>query len=380
MRKVILVLVVGLFCLLFVQKSFAYDPHSLPNNKFGVHILFPSEIIDAAKIINSSGGDWGYVTIPIQSGDKDLVKWQQFMNDAKRLHVIPIIRLATNGDYFNTKVWEKPTDTNVLDFANFLNSLTWPTQNRYVVIYNEVNRGNEWGGKPDATEYASILSYAVSTFKTKNKDFFILSAGLDNAAANTESSLNEYYFMQQMDVAVPGIFNQIDGLASHSYPNPGFSEPPSDNGSESVATFKSEYQLAESLSIKKLPVFITETGWSTANLSDSTIASYFKTAFESVWSDENVIAVTPFLLKAGSPPFDQFSLIDVNGNESLRCEAISDYPKIKGSPVLTKVETVLGTETLKPTIILKSFQESKEVSPEFKRKVAISIYNWLLKL
>ena len=34
--------------------------------------------------------------------------------------------------------------------------------------------------------------------------------------------------MQQMNDAVPGIFSEIDGLASHSYPNPGFAAAPSD--------------------------------------------------------------------------------------------------------------------------------------------------------
>ena len=56
----------------------AYDPASVPNNRVGVHILDPNEINDAAKLINSSGGDWGYVTIPIRSNDRDRDKWLKF--------------------------------------------------------------------------------------------------------------------------------------------------------------------------------------------------------------------------------------------------------------------------------------------------------------
>src|SRR3990172_13014425 len=68
-----------------------YDPKSVPNNKIGIHILFPSEIHKAKDMINSNGGDWGYVTIPIQAGDKDIRKWQNFMDEARSLHLIPIL-------------------------------------------------------------------------------------------------------------------------------------------------------------------------------------------------------------------------------------------------------------------------------------------------
>src|SRR6185503_18523404 len=124
----------------------------------------------------------------IQAGDKDVDKWQDFLNQCAKLHVIPILRLATEGDYFNTAVWRKPTSLDVLDFANFLTDLTWPTKNRYIIVFNEVNRGDEWGGQPNAGEYADILSYAVTVFKSKSPDFFIISAGLDNAAANTNTA------------------------------------------------------------------------------------------------------------------------------------------------------------------------------------------------
>ena len=187
-----------LFCLIvsFPANSFAaYDPLSHPNNKIGMHVLFPTEIENVAKLVNTNGGQWGYILIPIQSGDKDIAKWQTFMNQASQLHLTPIIRLATQGDYFNTKVWRKPTETDVLDFANFLNSLSWPTKNRYIIIYNEVNRGDEWGGAANATEYANILSYATTVFKSINQDFYIISGGMDNAAPNKGTEyINQYTY------------------------------------------------------------------------------------------------------------------------------------------------------------------------------------------
>ncbi len=203
------------------------DPLRTANNKFGIHILFPGELEQAAGLVNSNGGDWGYVTIPIQVGDKDLEKWNMFMHLARKIHVIPIIRLATEGDYFNTKVWRKPNESDVLDFANFLSSLDWPVKNKYIIVFNEVNRGDEWGGVPNPLEYAQLFEYAIDIFKKRSDDFFILSAGLDNASINIpNSSFENYTFLRLMQDTTPGIFSKIDGISSHSYPNPGFSRPP----------------------------------------------------------------------------------------------------------------------------------------------------------
>ncbi len=375
----VVVLVVTLW--MFPSSVFAVgNPTSVPNNKFGIHILFPAELQDAARLINSTGGDWGYVTIPIQSGDKDLDKWQKFMDGCKKSHVTPLIRLATEGDYFNTKVWRKPEESDVLDFANFLNSLTWPTQNRYIVVFNEVNRGDEWGGSANPSEYANLLSYTFTVFKSKNQDFFIISSGLDNASINNGSvSINSYTFLRLMNQAVPGIFNQIDGIASHSYPNPAFAKPPNVQDSMSIASYRFEKQLISSLSTKDLPVFITETGWSLEKTSDEKIATYYVVAFSSVWNDNNVVAVTPFLLRAGSV-FAQFSFLKSDGSTTAQYRALEAIKKEKGTP--ERAAVVLGQQTKKqPNLPIKSFGKT---SPSF-ATISLSppikiLVKWLLKL
>ena len=396
MKKEFVVFVFLLYTLLFFlnEETFAIeDPKLSPNNKFGVHILFASEIEEAAKLINSSGGDWGYVTIPIQAGDKDLLKWQQFMDDAKRLHVIPIIRLATEGDYFKNSVWRKPSFADVLDFSNFLNSLDWPTINRYVLVFNEPNRADEWGGLVDSSDYANILSYAVETFKSKNQDFFIISAGLDNAAENIEGeSRNQYSFMQEMYNAVPNVFNQIDAISSHSYPNPGFRQPSWVLTKRSIASFIHEKRLADLLGDKNLPVFITETGWSQDVVSDSQIANYFEQAFESVWASDGIIAVTPFVLFAGTGPFIQFSLISKNGEYSEVYKAIKETPKIKGNPKEEEVKTegsALKNQTLPRTTTVRGLptrdftsynQFDKESIAKAKAATAAEFVKWFLRI
>src|SRR6266567_3962410 len=153
-KKIIGFIFVFIF-FLNVQSVFASEnPMAVANNKIGIHILDVSELPAAAKLVNNNGGDWGYITIPIQVGDENHTKWQTFMDDCKKYRVIPILRLATEGDYFNTTVWRKPSLYDVIDFANFLNSLTWPTKNRYIIVFNEVNRGDEWGGNADPAGYA----------------------------------------------------------------------------------------------------------------------------------------------------------------------------------------------------------------------------------
>lgn len=354
------------------------NPEVHPNNKVGIHILFPSELESAAKLVNSNGGDWGYVTIPIQAGDKDLFKWQNFMDTAARAHVIPIIRLATEGDYFNTRAWRKPTVSDVLDFANFLSSLIWPTNNRYVVVFNEVNRADEWGGTVDPAGYADLLAYASTVFKQRSPDFFIISSGLDNASINTDIAMNEYTYLEDMKSASSDIFNHIDGIGSHSYPNPGFSQSPSLRTRESIDTFSYEQSLIEQYSGKKLPVFITETGWSSAALPPSVIASYYTTAFKNVWSDPSVVAVTPFLFSAQTPPFSSFSFMN-GGDKSAQFGAVAALPKVKGQPTL--VTTVLGEQIPLSVVGVKSFKTEKEQNSTITiPKTVTTLVKWLLKI
>ncbi len=368
--------------LILPNQSFAVEnPLSLPNNKVGVHILFPQELEAASKLVNSSG-DWGYVVIPIQAGDRDLEKWQKFMNDARRLHVIPIIRLATEGDYFNTAVWRKPTYADVLDFANFLNALVWPVKNRYIVVFNEVNRGDEWGGTPSPGEYAEILKYSAEIFKSLSEDFFIISAGLDNGASDIpDKALDQYNYMFQMSAAAPGIFEKIDGLGSHSYPNPAFAAPPWSETGKSISSFKFERSLALELSGKTLPIFITETGWSAKKVSESLIPAYFQYAFKNVWSDNDIVVVAPFLLQAGPGPFFEFSLLNENGSDTQTLKSLTLLQKIKGQPTINLLPSSYLSQG-NSDIPLKTFPKNPQYNktPDEKTMVAIPFLMWLLKL
>ena len=386
MFKILFFILIAICNITFIAKDVhaIEDPLSIPNNKFGVHILFPSELEKAKELVNSSSGDWGYVTIPIQAGDKDMGKWQNFMDSAGKLHLIPIIRIATENYFFDTKVWRKPTYYDVVDFANFLNSLTWPTKNRYVIIFNEVNRADEWGGEVNPGEYANILSFSIETFKQKSEDFFVISAGLDNASSNTEGvSMNPLRFYQMMYASEPNTFIRLDGIASHSYPNPGFRQPPSKRGPMSIETFRYEKSLLDFYSGKNLPVFITETGWSKNEIAENTIAQYILKAFTDVWSDENVVAVTPFLLEAGEGPFEQFSFVRNDGTKTEFYVVLAGHEKIEGKPSLQPLLKQQKERILEASLSEKKFnniESEKYVFNDLINPSSKAVIKWLLRL
>ena len=322
------------------QVQAIYSPESVSNNKVGVHILFPEEIETAAKLVNNAGaGSWGYVTIPIQATDRNRERWQKFLDRAKELKVVPMIRIATVPQEAN---WVKPDNFDLIDFANFLGDLEWPIANRYVIIFNEVNRSDEYGGFVKPEDYADILANASDIFKRVSSDFFILPAGLDNAAPNSNGFMHHRRYIERMYLHRPDIFDKIDGWTSHAYPNPDFSARPDKSGNNKIDSFRYDLRLIRQFTTKKLPVFITETGWSNRYLTDMQIAYYYKYAFEKVWCDAHVVAITPFLLEAREGPFVQFSLIGSNGQPTESALAFSSFASM-GTPTIPEIREIAST-------------------------------------
>ncbi len=360
--------------------SAVYEPATRPNNKFGIHILFPAELEKAKLLVNSNGGDWGYVTIPIQAGDRDLEKWQDFMTNAAKMHLVPIIRIATEAFWANTGVWRKPTDYDILDFANFLNSLTWPTKNRYVLLFNEVNRYDEWGGEaPSPEEYADFVEYAVDTFKTRSQNFYIIAGGLDNASPNDQVKyFDNLYFLRRMGLYNPKVFEKIDGFSSHSYPNPNFAQAPSQFLTESTSTYKHEIAIVDEFTDKPTPVFITETGWNADALKVETVASYFKTAMIDIWGqDSRVIAVTPFILESSGGPFDKFTFYKGEGL-TFYGKTYQNLKKTRGEPILNDIPKIAKNVDLQESKL--KFDSKKLVDVKLSSNVLKSYIKSLLSM
>ncbi|MBI4058679.1 hypothetical protein HY404_00400 [Candidatus Microgenomates bacterium] len=381
-----LALIITLFTSLVYAAS---DPLGVHNNKFGIHIISPieEEVKSAANLVNSSGGDWGYVAVVIRSDDMDKAKWQQFFDLLSRYHLIPLVRLATKpaGNY-----WQKPSLDDSKKWADFLDNLKWPTQNRYVIVYNEPNHGQEWGNSVDPTGYAQILDTTIDVLKAKSVDFFVLNAGFDASAPhNPPYFFDEKLFLDEMEKAKPGILAKLDGWVSHSYPNPGFRGLPLDRGRGSITTFKWEQKLLFEMGVKKkLPVFITETGWVHAegvrydkSLPNSeTIGQYLKKAYETVWIDPQIVVVAPFLLDYQDELFAHFSFKKLNYGQVLAAETDAYYPQYKIMAQIPKIAGLPIIPTPSPSPTPLSPQNMTVTPSSFISEIKQLVNKWLQML
>jgi hypothetical protein len=299
-------------------------------NKFGIHILEPSDLKRASELVNSTGGDWGWVTVVIREDDRDRDKWQAFFDQCRQEHLIPIVRIATK---IEGSGWAKPRAEQAREWADFLASLNWPTKDQYVTVFNEPNHAKEWGGELNPREYSRILAEFIARFKEKNPHFKLLNGGLDLAAPNGRETMDAHRYLSQMKAEVPDIFERLDGWCSHSYPNHGFVGKPWETGRVSVKGYDWElWVLRNHFGLQKeLPVYITETGWpknSPRYYDEITTATYLKNAFESVWlNDTRVMAVTPFVLNYPQELFMAFSWLDDQGRPYPQYELVKSMPK-----------------------------------------------------
>ncbi len=353
-----LVLIFLFFLLsLFVPKNAAAldNPRDVPNNKFGIHVVNDEDLENASYLVNSSGGDWGYVTLVIREDERDAVRWQKIFDRARRLHLIPIVRIATTQSGEN---WTKPSADDVDDWVKFFDSLNWVVQNRYIVVGNEPNHATEWGGEVNPSEYVEFFGNISKSLKISSPDYFLMIAGFDASAPDNKTHMSEEKYIKKMLAKNPKLFDYVDGWASHSYPNPGFSASPQNTGQKSVKTYEWELTLLKRLGIyKDLPVFITETGWAHKTddnqdyLDTDTLINYYKKLFEIYQSDSRVVAFTPFVLNYTHPPFDIFSWKKSDGSNYSFYEETQRVLKYKGEPKrITEAEIIF------------------EIAPEFIKK------------
>lgn len=323
------------------------DPLTTPNNKFGIHIIDGSEIETASDLVNSNGGEWGYITFVIRQDERDHNKWQKIFDECRRKKIIPIVRIATKID---GDKWATPNLGEIDGWVNFLNSLNWVIQNRYVVIGNEPNHAKEWGGQIDPKGYVSYLREFSTKLKKISSDFFILNAGFDASAADTKETQSFIKYISSMVNEDPHIFSYIDGWVSHSYPNPSFSAPANLTGRGSIKSFDWEINyLKEIKAIERdLPIFILETGWRHRGdkktkilLTPNEVSERIKYSIENVWNDSRIVAITPFILNYNQDPFDEFSWRKPDGSLWSFAQTYKDTPKIKGEPIQIQLGQIL---------------------------------------
>ncbi len=320
----------------------------LSKNKFGIHLARPEpeEAAKAARLVNGSGGEWGYVTVVMQRNELDQAHWQSFFDELRRNKLIPIVRLAEEPD---GSVWKRPDKKSAADWVAFLNSLNWVVKDRYIILFNEPNHAAEWGGRVDPQDYADTALEFAKQLKQADNNYFIMLAGIDLAAPD---AMPNYMSAEKFISAVikrigkDNFETYFSGWSSHSYPNPNFSATVYKTGRLSIQGYNWELNLLRSLGIDKdLPVFITETGWKMgAGITESLLSEYYEYAFDQVWlPDSRVAAVTPFILNYHTQPFASFSWQKPNQSEFYEFYyKILNLPKEKGEPEIVDSAQIKG--------------------------------------
>jgi len=264
-------------------------------NTFGLHLTQTSDINSAYSIINSTNGDWGWATIVIRADQLDKNIWQEFFDNCRKYHIIPIIRIATTME---NNYWKIPEISDIDNIANFLNSLNWPSQKQHVTLFNEVNHGQEWGSEVDVKNFVDIAIYAADKFKSLNPNFFVLTPGLDLAAPEKPPAFKNFEnFYNEIKLYNPSYFEKFDGLATHYYPQ------------NNKKDFRYELKYFKN----DIPVFITETGWKHQRPYTCQASAVRTLAIIREYSQlPQVMAITPFIYNYPNPPFEHFSWLDKN--------------------------------------------------------------------
>lgn len=319
-----------------IQKNIGYQ-----NNKVGIYIYAEvKEYLNLAdEMVNSNGGEWGYVLIPFNVKDDNEERWGSLFDRLKEKKLIPIIQL------WDLDLEVDKVDKQIQKSAEFLNALKWPIKQRYVSVYNEPNDDKFWKGKANPEEYATVLEKTINTLKNLDEDFFVMNGAFNTSARNGKGYIDTRDFMKRMNNQSPGIFKKLDGWASHPYPQPNFSGSPRGTGRDSIRAYEWELNILKTeYGVKEIPVFITETGWAHIEsdgedknsngykFNKYQVADNIKYAFEKVWlPDPRVVAITPFTIRY-EYPFDHFSWITEDGNPYPQFDAVKNIEKTKGKP------------------------------------------------
>ena len=300
--------------------------------------VWEAHVATAAEMVGSGG----YVVQLVRSDDLDMRRWQRFMDLCARYRVRPMLRLATTFDR-EAGYWRRPpagpqNDYVAIanDYAAFIGGLEWPDSEHFVIIGNEPNHGEEWGGIVDPAEFAIFLRTTALAIHAADPEAIVLNAPLDPFAPHTRGQtldngftyMDAESFLLGMVAAEPDILHHLDAWATHSYPLGPFQAPPDvmtyqvddyggarerevppDLFNRGIRGYEWERYLLADYGSTGLPVYITETGWRHAESespqstdaepgdlpSAGQVADYLESAFIDHWLfDNRVYGVMPF--------------------------------------------------------------------------------------
>jgi hypothetical protein len=310
--------------------------HAVETAKLGMHVLSTTELIETSEFLALEQPDqWHYLTIPFTLEDlAQEDKWREFFAIAKERKVIPLVRLVTE---IEDDAWKIPTRKNIVDQLEFLARFEWPTPEKHIIVFNEVNHAKEWGNTIDPAGYADVFAFTSQWAHSHQEDFVVLPAALDLAAPNSRSTTEAFKYLSAMQSADPDVFLYADFWNSHSYPNPGFSSSPQRTGQNSLRGFEHELAFLKRETGRDFQVFITETGWEDSAATNRWLSSYYTYALQHIWSHPQVIAVTPFVYRGAPGPFAGFSFISASGEPTTQYHALLQALKTTQIPQISQV-------------------------------------------
>jgi hypothetical protein len=295
------------------------NPAAVANNPVGVNLVRwwePHFVNAAAELVNSGGGDWGYVTVVLVDDDRNYPeRFQAFLDQCAKLHITPVIRVGTTFD-LDAELWKRPEWRDAELWYRYFERMRWPTALRHLVVGNEPNLGREWGGAVDGPMYARYLAWWIEVFG--DRPYYRMYNGALDASNDTgmPDRQDMFEFIADMKKGVPDIFDRLHGWASNPYHFWWQSR-------ELRYTFRS-YEVELEAIGRDLPVLIVESAL--AHIDDPRqIADYYQMAFEWWLNDKRVLAATPLFW---NPEENSFWLFDVGRDGTLRSAAPA-YHRIK---------------------------------------------------
>jgi hypothetical protein len=304
------------------------------DNAFGIGLVGPGSANDM-QLAAELAGPGGHVKMIFpgvtRSTQGPQQAWVDAVNHAYASNLVPVIRVGPPWGDRNLR--KQSDDAGNMDYTSLAqaykrvvdglprddDTLIW------IEVHNEPNLCYEWvcdAGQGDmeggskisyqtiAAEYAAFLRDVTEALHSLNDEHIrVINGGLapggvrwcNCGSEGGEPGITAKEFLQAMEAGAPGVFDELDGWASHSYPasNEGYGFfVPFDQAGVGLTYYEVELS---TIGRPNLPVLITETGWRTDEASRPQIADWTVRAFTDVWlPDSRVQAVMPFLLRGGS--------------------------------------------------------------------------------
>jgi len=325
---------IAIFCIIVCIPTKAHAQYQGDNNKYGVHLISPTdeEIQNACRFLanaNPTGDEEGWggkliLTLVKGQTDSDTVqRWHDISRNEGCILIHPI------KNSFGDPYW-KPIDQDTITFfVELFKDLRPSSKHLFVILGNEVNRGDEWGGTCDGGAYARIAKSAAQQLKEAVPNIQIGLAGLDGYAPDSSFYCSQDKFLRDMVAAEPQLVDDyIDFQVVHEYPN-------ADMTGSLQNLWLDEKNLLKSLGVKKdLPIVVSEIAWKRhRGLSAPESAARLADGMADLNDRPEIWAITPFVYKFCGQPFEPFSLIDCAGDKpNVVFNAVVGLPKVKGDP------------------------------------------------